>query len=134
MSEGKERPPVARPAGDGQAGAAGNRSVLWGILCAVGGWVIFSAAFLYGVVVLAFSGYVLNMPAGTSEGYSWGTLFSALGLGVAMLGMLVAPVILGMALVKRSRPHWIAGIIFAVPAVAGAIVLYTSIFIGLTTP
>lgn len=80
--------------------------------------------------MLVFGAYVLSMPTGTTQPYPWGTLFLSLGVGAALLCMLVAPVILGMAVVNRRRSHWLTGIIFAVPAAIGAIFLYGSLFVG----
>ncbi|MBP2411747.1 hypothetical protein JOF48_000546 [Arthrobacter stackebrandtii] len=100
-----------------------KRSILWGILCAVGGWALFAIPFLYGMVLLVWGGYGLSMSQSSGD-YDWAELLLLLGVGIAMLGMLISPVICGMAVVTGRRSQWLAGAIFALPAVICACAAY----------
>ena len=101
---------------DAPAAARQRRNVLWGILCTVAGLAIFAFPFLYGVMILVWGGYALSLSQ-SSGGYNWAGLFMLVGVGIAMVGMVVAPIAFGMAVVNRQRSNWVTGIIFAVPAV-----------------
>lgn len=102
---------------------------LWGILWAVAGYAIFALAFLYGVALLVWGGYSLGMSQ-TNGAYAWGTFFALLGVGIAMLAMLVAPAAAGIAVANRTRSHRTTAFILGIPAVIGAVILYALILSG----
>lgn len=100
-----------------------QRSIVWGILCTLAGWAAFAVSFAFGVALLALSAYGISMQQSSGK-FGWGLIFFMIGIGMAMLGMLISPVLAGIAVVKGGRTRWRNVIIFAVPAIIGAVYIY----------
>lgn len=95
--------------------------IIWGILCAVGGWALFLLPSIYALVVIALGNYTMSSSSTTSD---WSTPATMAGAIAALIGMVTAPLVLGMAVANRRRIYWITGACFAVPALIGAGICY----------